>query len=199
MAEQEEVAAWAQGLEALRTRISRHFGRPAVRRRAQRSLAGLLGPIDRKNGWQLAEQAGEVTPDAMQRLVATARRDADAVRDDLRQYVVEHRADDDAVLVVDETGFLKKWDKSVGVQPQDSGTAGKIANCQIGLFLAYGRSHGHALLDRALYLPRNWSADPVRREEAGVPDTIEDQSKTELAVEMVERAVDAGVSEVGGR
>jgi SRSO17 transposase len=193
MAEQEEAAAWAQGLEALHARIRRHFGRPEVRRRVQGYVTGLLSPIERKNGWQLAEQAGEITPDGMQRLLATARWDADAVRDDLRQYVVEQLADDDAVLVVDETGFLKKGEKSVGVQPQYSGTAGKIANCQIGLFLAYASSYGHAFIDRELYLPRTWSADHARREEAGVPDTAEYRSKTDLAIAMVERALDAGV------
>ena len=194
MAEQEEVAAWAHGLEALHARISRHFVRPEVRRRARSYLNGLLSPIERKNGWQLAEQAGEVTPDGMQRLVAAARWDADAVRDDLRQYVVDHLAADDAVLVVDETGFLKKGDKSVGVQPQYSGTAGKIANCQIGLFLAYASSRGHAFLDRDLYLPRSWSDDRARREEAGVPDAIAYRSKTALAVTLVGRALDAGVT-----
>jgi SRSO17 transposase len=129
----------------------------------------------------------------MQRLLATARWDAEAVRDDLRAYVVDHLGDADAVLVVDETGFLKKGDKSVGVQPQYSGTAGKIANCQIGIFLAYASPKGHAFLDRELYLPRSWSEDPRRREEAGVPGTVVYRSKTELAVAMLARALDAGV------
>jgi SRSO17 transposase len=191
--EQDEARAWAQGLDALHAHISRHFVRPEVRDRARRYLVGLLSPIERKNGWQLAEQAGEVSPDGMQRLLATAQWDADAVRDDLRAYVIEHLGDDDAVLVVDETGFLKKGDKSVGVQPQYSGTAGKIANCQIGIFLGYASSQGHAFLDRELYLPRNWSGDRTRREEAGVPDTLDYQSKTELAVSLVERTLDAGV------
>jgi SRSO17 transposase len=192
-AEQEEVAAWAAGLDALHARISRHFVRPEVRRRARRYLQGLLSPIERKNGWQLAEHAGESTPDGMQRLLATAHWDADAVRDDLRSYVLEHLADEDAVLVVDETGFLKKGDESVGVQPQYCGTAGKIANCQIGLFLTYASSHGHAFLDRELYLPRCWAEDRARRAEAGVPETVTYRSKTDLAVAMVARALDAGV------
>jgi SRSO17 transposase len=191
--EQEEALAWAQGLDALHTRISRHFVRPEVRQRARRYLLGLLSPLERKNGWQLAEQAGEVSPDGMQRLLATAQWDADAVRDDLRAYVVDHLGDDDAVLVVDETGFLKKGDRSVGVQPQYSGTAGKIANCQIGIFLAYASSQGQAFLDRALYLPRSWSEERTRRAEAGVPDAVPYQSKTELAVTLIERALDAGV------
>jgi SRSO17 transposase len=189
-----EVAAWVQGLDALHARIGRHFVRPEVRQRARRYLGGLLSPIERKNGWQLAEQTGERSPDGMQRLLATAQWDADAVRDDLRRYVIEHLGDEDAVLVVDETGFLKKGEKSVGVQPQYSGTAGKIANCQIGLFLAYASPKGHAFIDRALYLPRSWGEDGPRRDEAGVPETVAYRSKTELAVTLVERALDAGIT-----
>ena len=114
------------------------FGRREPRRRALAYLKGLLGSVERKNGWQLAEYAGDATPDGVQRLLATYRWDADGVRDDLREYVVEHLGDPGAVLVVDETGFLKQGNKSVGVQRQYSGTAGKVENCQIGVFLAYG-------------------------------------------------------------
>src|SRR5512143_2591365 len=134
--ERAAVEEWAEGLDDLHGRIASRFARAEARERARRYLRGLLSPIERKNGWQLAEQAGEATPDGMQRLLASAKWDADAVRDDLRSYVVEHLADDDAVLVVDETGFLKKGTKSVGVQKQYSGTAGRIENCQIGVFLA---------------------------------------------------------------
>jgi SRSO17 transposase len=193
-AERKEAAAWARDLEALHARFSRHFVRPEVRRRVQGYLTGLLSPLERKNGWQLAERAGERSPDGMQRLLAAARWDAEAVRDDLRAYVVDQLGDAEAVLVVDETGFLKKGDKSVGVQPQYSGTAGKIANCQIGIFLAYASPKGHAFLDRELYLPRSWSEDPRRREEAGVPETVVYRSKAELAATMVGRALDAGVT-----
>ena len=132
----EDVTDWATGLESLHARIAPRFVRPEPRRRVLAYLRGLLSPVERKNGWQLAEQAGEATPDGMQRLVATAGWDADAVRDDLRAYVVESLGDPAAVLVVDETGFLKKGTKSVGVQRQYSGTAGRIENCQIGVFLA---------------------------------------------------------------
>jgi len=169
----EEVAAWGRGLGALHARIAPRFGRAEPRRRALAYLRGLTSPVERKNGWQLAEQIGERTPDGVQRLLATARWDADAVRDDLRAYVVEHLGTDDGVLVVDETGFVKKGTKSVGVKRQYSGTAGRIENCQIGVFLAYASGRGRAFLDRALYLPREWAEDPARRTEAGVPDVVE--------------------------
>jgi SRSO17 transposase len=156
-------------------------------------LRGLTSPVERKNGWQLAEQAGEGTPDGMQRLLATADWDADAVRDDLRAYVVEQLGDPGAVFVIDETGFLKKGTKSVGVQRQYSGTAGRIENCQIGVFLAYASPQGRTFLDRELYLPKEWAATPARRDAAAVPETVEFRTKPQLARAMVERALDAGV------
>jgi SRSO17 transposase len=116
-----------------------------------------------KNGWTIAEAAGDATPDGMQRLLNRADWDADAVRDDLRDYVTEHLGDDGGVLIVDETGFLKKGIKSAGVQRQYSGTAGRIENCQLGVFLAYASSKGRALIDRELYLPQRWNDDPARR------------------------------------
>ena len=189
----EEVAAWARGLGAMHARIAHRFGRPEPRRRALQYLKGLLSPVERKNGWQLAEQAGEPTPDGMQRLLATADWDADEVREDLRAYVVEHLGDPDAVLVIDETGFLKKGTQSVGVQRQYSGTAGRIENCQIGVFLAYASVQGRTFLDRALYLPKEWAADAARRAEAAVPQAVEFRTKPQLARAMLERALDAGV------
>ena len=156
-------------------------------------VLGLLSPAERKNGWQLAEAAGEATPYGVQHLLGRAVWDADAVRDALRAYVVEHLGDPGAVLVVDETGFLKKGGKSVGVQRQYSGTAGRIENCQIGVFLAYAAPQGRAFLDRALYLPKEWAADAARREEAGVPATVEFRTKPQLARAMLERALAAGV------
>lgn len=194
MTKQAEVRTWASGLRALHRRIGRHFVRLEVRRRVRRYVTGLLGPVERKNGWQLAEQAREATPDGMQRLLNTARWDADAVRDDLRDYVWEHLAAEDGVLVVDETGFLKKGDKSAGVQRQYTGTAGRIANCQIGVFLAYASAHGRAFIDRELYLPRSWTDDEARRRAAGVPEDVVSQSKTELGRAMLERAFAAGVT-----
>jgi SRSO17 transposase len=132
-----QIAAWQDDLAALHARIARHFPRPEVRARAGKFLAGLLASLERRNGWQLAEALGERSPDGVQRLLRTARWDAEAVRDDLRGYVVEHLGDPAAVLILDETGFLKKGTKSVGVARQYSGTAGRIENCQIGVFLGY--------------------------------------------------------------
>ena len=169
------------------------FGGAEPRRRALDYLWGLLSPVERKNGWQLAEQVGDATPYGVQRLLSTYVWDADLVRDDLRSYVVEHLADADAVLVVDETGFLKKGDKSVGVQRQYSGTAGRIENCQIGVFLAYASAKGRTLLDRELYLPQVWVDDRERRREAGVPEDVVFRTKGKLAQLMLERAVESGV------
>ena len=189
----DEVREWAAGLEALHARIAARFARPEPRRRVLAFLRGLLSPVERKNGWQLAEQAGESTPDGVQRLLSTAEWDADAVRDDLRAYVVEHLGDPAAVLVVDETGFLKKGEKSVGVQRQYSGTAGRIENCQLGVFLAYAGPDGRAFLDRELYLPQGWTEDAARRAEAGVPAETAFRTKPQLAKAMLDRALSAGV------
>ena len=145
-----EVEGWAAQFERLCERIGPRFARPEVRRRAAGFLRGLLGGVERKNGWQLAEHARETTPDGMQRRLTTTRWDADALRDDVRTYIVEQLGDPDGVLVVDETGFLKKGPKSAGVQGQYSGTAGRIENCQIGVFLAYASPRGRALVDREL-------------------------------------------------
>ena len=148
----EKVAGWAAELERLHGRVGQRFARSEQRKRSLAYLKGLLSPVERKNGWQLAEHIGEGTPDGVQRLLNAADWDADAVLDDLRAYVVEHLGSNEAVLVLDETGFLKKGTKSVGVQRQYSGTAGRIENCQIGVFLCYASPEGAALLDRALYL-----------------------------------------------
>src|SRR5215213_6754512 len=187
------VAGWATELETLHARIAPRFARPEPRRRALAYLRGLVSPVERKNGWQLAEQAGDATPDGMQRLLATAGWDADTVRDDLRAYVVEHLGDPGAVLVVDETGFLKKGTTSVGVQRQYSGTAGKVDNCQLGVFLAYASPRGRAFIDRELYLPRGWIQDPARCRAARVPEQVGFRTKPQLARVLLEHALDAGV------
>ena len=188
-----EVARWAEGIKRVHECIAGRFRRPEPRRRALEYLRGLLSPVERKNGWQLAEQAGDATPDGVQRLLSTYRWDADQVRDDLRDYVVEHLGDADGVLVVDETGFLKKGDKSVGVQRQYSGTAGRIENSQVGVFLAYAGVKGRTLLDRELYLPQVWAEDRERRREAGVPEYVGFRTKPQLAQMMLERAVESGI------
>ena len=188
-----DVAVWGEELDRLLERIGPRFSRVEVRRRAMAYLRGLIAPVERKNGWQLAEAAGDPTPDGMQDFLARMRWNADAVWDDLRAYVVEHRGDPGAVLVLDETGFVKKGVKSAGVQRQYSGTAGRIENCQIGVFLAYASVHGRALIDRALYLPESWAADAGRREEAGVPEEVAFATKPKLGRAMLERAFKAGV------
>ena len=151
------------------------------RRRAAACLRGLLAPIERKNGWLLAEAAGDRTPDGVQEFLSRARWDVDLVRDDLRVYVVEHLGDPDAVLVLDETGFLTKGDNSAGVQRQYSGTAGRIENCQVGVFLAYASRHGRTLIDWALYLPESWAA-------AGIPESVAFTTEPKLGLAMLERA-----------
>lgn len=156
-------------------------------------VGGLLAPLERKNSWTLAERAGEAVPDGMQRLLMSADWDADLVRDDVRGYVVEHLGDAAGVLVVDETGFLKKGTKSAGVARQYSGTAGRIENCQIGVFLGYATGAARTFLDRELYLPNAWTQDRDRCREAGIGDQVEFATKPELAMRMITRALEAGV------
>jgi SRSO17 transposase len=184
---------WTEELERVWQRLRPRFARAEMRVRCRRYLRGLLSGATRKNGWQLAEAVGERTPHGMQELLNRAVWDADGVRDDLRAYVVAHLGDPAAILVIDETGFLKKGTKSVGVQRQYSGTAGRIENCQIGVFLAYASAAGHAFLDRELYLPQGWAADAARRAEAGVPAEVAFRTKPELARTMLARALAAGV------
>jgi SRSO17 transposase len=191
MSSRSEAEDWAEELEAVAGRIAPRFGRAEPRRRALAYLQGLLAPLERKNGWHLAEAAGDHTPDGMQAFLARVHWDADALRDDLRAYVVEHLGDDDAVLVLDETGFLKKGAKSAGVHRQYSGTAGRIENCQIGVFLAYATRHGHALIDRALYLPKTWTDDPSRCRNAGIPDEVTFTTKPKIGRAMLDRALAA--------
>ena len=180
-------------VEVVAARLRPRFRRRAAHHHAGAYLRGLLGEAERKNGWQLAEYAGYAHPRTIQRVLDRSAWDADAVRDDLRAFVLEHLGDPDGVLVVDETGFLKKGSKSCGVARQYSGTAGRIENCQIGVFLGYASPKGRAGLDRALYLPKEWAEDPERRAAAGVPEAVAFRTKPRLALEMIERALDAGV------
>jgi SRSO17 transposase len=188
-----EVRAWAAGLDELHARIAPRFARSEPRERVVAYVRGLLAPLERKNSWTLAERAGEAAPDGMQRLLATADWDADAVRDDVRDYVVEHLGDPGGVLVVDETGFLKKGTKSAGVARQYSGTAGRVENSQVGVFLGYATATGRTFLDRELYLPKAWTEDAERCAGAGIPEDVEFATKPELAARMLTRALDAGV------
>jgi SRSO17 transposase len=156
-----EVEGWAAEFERLCERVSPRFARPEVRRRVAGFLRGLLGEVERKNGWQLAEHARETTPDGMQRLLTTACWDADGLRDDVRAYVVEHLGDPGGVLVVDETGFLKKGPKSAGVQRQYSGTAGRVENCQVGVFLTYASPGGGRWSTGSCTCPRSGPPTPL--------------------------------------
>lgn len=187
------VREWADEVEAVGQRIGRHFARSEPRQRVVRYVRGLLSDTERKNGWQLAEHLGDPTPDGVQHLLARADWNADAVRDDLTRYVAEHLGDSAGVLVVDETGFLKKGTKSCGVARQYSGTAGRIENCQVGVFLGYVTRSGQALIDRELYLPKEWAQDAGRRKTAGVPKAVTFETKLVLARRMIERAVAAGL------
>lgn len=177
MVTQSDVQGWASGLDDVLDRIGSRFGRAEPRRRAAAYLRGLLAPVERKNGWQLAEAAGDATPDGVQDFLSRAQWDADA----------------GAVLVLDETGFVKKGTKSAGVQRQYTGTAGRIENSQVGVFLGYASQHGHALIDRALYLPKEWAEDADRRREARVPAEVAFTTKPKQGLATLERARAAGV------
>jgi len=187
------ISQSVQALTELSARIGLRFGRAEVRSRVGRYLRGLLASVERKNGWQMAEELGDLNAHGVQRLLAEADWDEEAVRDDLRVYVIEQLGEADGTLVVDETGFLKKGKKSAGVARQYSGTAGRRENSQVGVFLLYASAKGAAFIDRALYLPEEWTQDRVRCREAGIPDEVEFATKGELAKLMLARAFAAEV------
>jgi SRSO17 transposase len=164
-----------------------------TRQRFARFLDGMLAELPRKNCWSIAEHAGDPSPDGMQHLLNRAQWDSDGLGEDLRGFVVEHLGEPDAVMIIDESGDVKKGEFTVGVQRQYTGTAGRVENAQVAVYLAYASRAGHAIIDRELYLPRSWAQDPDRRAEAGVPDTIEFATKPALAAEMIDHAVEAGV------
>lgn len=187
------IEAWSEHFDTLTSHIACCFARREPRQHAHNYLKGLLAPVARKNCWQLAEFAGDKDPAGFQQFLNQGRWNADELRDALHSYVNEHLGEADAVLVVDETGFLKKGDKSVGVQRQYSGTAGRTENCQIGVFLTYASSKGHTFLDRELYLPRSWTDDPERCQAAHVPEQTKFATKLQQARTMLERALTAGI------
>lgn len=189
----EDLQSWAAGLDELFARVASRFGRVEPRRQARAYLVGLLAPVERKNGWQLAEAAGDAQPHRMQRLLNNVRWDPRDVRVDLRGYVVEQLGDPAGVLIVDETGFVKKGTRSAGVQRQYSGTAGRVENCQLGVFLAYATPRGRALLDAELYLPKSWTGDRERCAQASIPDSVPFATKPALATAMLGRALEGGV------
>ena len=179
--------------DELMGRIAGRFARVEPRRRARAFVLGLLADLPRKNCWTIAEHAGDASPGGMQHLLGRARWDADGVRDDLRDYVTDHLGDPRAVLVVDETGDVKKGTATAGVQRQYTGTAGRIENAQVAVYLTYAAPAGHALIDRELYLPKSWTADPARCRAAGIPDGTAFATKPALARRMLARTLDAGV------
>jgi SRSO17 transposase len=185
---------WWTEFSAVLDRIAPRFSRYEPLRHAGELMLGMVSGLDRKNCWTIAEHRGEATPDGLQHLLARAKWDADAVRDDLRDYVVEALGYPEAILVLDETGDVKKGAATVGVQRQYTGTAGRIENSQVAVFLTYAAPRGHALIDRALYLPKSWTTDPDRCADAGIPEDKRDfATKPALALTLIARAVDAKV------
>lgn len=187
------VLAWEHELLALKERLGAIFGRRELRESGGAFVDGLLSGIDRKTGWQMAEQAGLERPYRMQSLLGRSHWNADALRDEVRSYVSEALGDADGVLVVDETGFLKKGTHSVGVARQYSGTAGRVENCQVGVFLAYASRFGQALIDRQLYLPEVWAKDDARRSKVQVPEDVAFATKPQIARDLIATALDAGL------
>lgn len=186
-----DVCRWAHSLARLHARLAPRFARPEPRRRALAYLQGIVSETVRKNSWQLAEHAREARPDGMQRLLSKAVWDTDGVRDDLRSYVLEHLGTQEAILVIDETSFPKRGQKSAGVGWQYCGTTGQVQNCQVGVFLSYVTGKGHTLIDRALYLPLDWCEDRERCRAAGIPESVRFQTKPDLATRMLERVFQA--------
>jgi SRSO17 transposase len=187
-----DLDRWQRGLDELMLTIGARFARVEPRRRARAFVRGLLAGLPRANCWTIAEHAGEQSPRGMQRLLRSAVVDDGGLRDDLRGYVTEHLGDPGAVLVVDETGDVKKGTRTAGVQRQYTGTAGRIENAQVAVYLAYAASRGYAFIDRALYLPRSWTDDPGRCQDAGVPADAAFATKPALALVMISGAVTAG-------
>jgi SRSO17 transposase len=187
----DRLARWRAGFEDVFGLVAGRFAQVESRRRARLYVLGLLSGAERKNSWTIAEQAGELSPDGMQRLLNFYRWDADAVRDDLRGYVLSQLGDPGGVVVADETGFLKKGVHSAGVQRQYSGTAGRIENCQLGVFLTYTSPQGRALIDRELYLPKTWTEDRDRCAGAGIGPDVEFTTKPQLARKMLQRLLSA--------
>jgi SRSO17 transposase len=189
----EELGAWADDFAAYHARFAHLFVRREPREQFAKYLHALLAPVQRKNGWQMAEAIGDKTPDATQRLLYLAQWDADAARDIMQGFVIGQFGDAEGIGVVDETGFLKKGKRSVGVKRQYSGTAGKIENSQVGVFLSYASAAGHVFLDRRLYLPEDWCNDPLRRAQTKVPEQVRFATKPEQAMAMLLHAWAQGV------
>jgi SRSO17 transposase len=189
-----EMGGWVRQLEQLHSRIAARFARPEPRRHALLYLEAVLSEVPRKNSWQIAEQAKQAGPYGMQRLLSSAVWDVEGVRDDLRSYVVEQLGTGDAIGILDESGFPKRGKKSAGVKNQYCGVTGRVENCQVGVFLSYATEHGHAIIDRDLYIPQDWITDRQRCREAGIAETVQFSPKWELALHMLKRARRAGIT-----
>ena len=189
-----DLRPWERELDRVAERFGSLMGRVEMQAQRAAYLRGLIAQVDRKNGWQLAQHLGEQTPTNLQHFLARAVWSADQVRGELQRYVQEYLAQPEGVLIVDETGFLKKGTQSAALARMYSGTAGRIENCRIGVFLAYSSSKGHALIDRKLYLPKDWTEDRERCRKAHIPNEVSFATKPELARQMLRRAVDSGMS-----
>ena len=189
-----EVMHWREALRELHARLACHFARPEPYARALRFVEGVLSSVERKNGWQLAEQAREATPYGMQRLLSQAVWDVDGVRDDLRAFALQQVGSQHVIAAIDETGFLKRGTHSAGVGKQHYGPTGDLRNCQVGVFLSLVTEASHCLIDRELYLPRDWTDDPARCQRVGIPATVPFRTKPQLAILMLQRLQQAQVS-----
>jgi SRSO17 transposase len=189
----ETLAEWSNLLKSFQQRLGSYFARSEARQAAFNYIQALLSPVERKNGWQVAEQVGDANPYRVQHLLGRAHWDADAVTHAIRQYAIEYLNDPFDLMVIDETGLLKQGDQSVGVQVQYYGTTGHLENCQVGVFLASITEKGHTLIDRRLYLPKSWTEDPQKCRKAGVPEAVKFATKPQLAQQMLQSAWDAGI------
>lgn len=189
----ETVCQWSHTLKSFQQRLNPYFARREARQAAFNYIQALLSPVERKNGWQIAEQVGDMTPYRVQHLLGRAQWDEEQLCQEVRQYGIEGLREAEDIFALDETGFLKQGNQSVGVQVQYYGTTGHLENCQVGVFLAYGTTKGHTLIDRRLYLPKSWADDPQKRGKVGVPETIQFATKAQLAQQMLQSAWDAGL------
>lgn len=189
----ETLSEWSATLKSFQQRLGKDFARAEARLAAFDYIQALLSPVERKNGWQMAEQVGYANPYRFQHLLGRAQWDANAVCADVRQYAVEHLKSKTDILAIDETGFLKQGEQSVGVQVQYYGTTGHLENCQVGVFMSYISDKGHTLIDRRLYLPRSWAEDESKRKKTAIPESIEFATKPQLAQQMLESALKAGI------
>lgn len=188
----ETVYKWSNILKSFQQRLSPYFARQEARQAAFKYIQALLSPVERKNGWQMAEQIGDKTPYRVQHLLGRAQWDEEQLCQEVRQYGIAGLREPEDIFALDETGFLKQGNQSVGVQVQYYGTTGHLENCQVGVFLAYSTGKGHTLIDRRLYLPKSWADDSQKCGKVGVPETVRFATKAQLAQQMLQSAWDAG-------